>query len=74
MPVAKYFVFIGSVLAALLVIVNWCYSAPPAISADRPQIVTTATIRIESERKRPEKIRAKVVVDADRTRSSKSSE
>jgi hypothetical protein len=55
-PVAKYFVFIGSALAALLLIVSWCFSEPPPIFADRPQIITTAAIRIKSERKWPEKI------------------
>jgi hypothetical protein len=55
-PVAKYFVLIGSALAALLLIVSWSCPAPPAIFADRPQIITTAAIRIKSERKWPEKI------------------
>ena len=56
MPVAKYFVFIGSALAALLLIVSWCFSEPPPIFADRPQIIASAAIRIKSERKWPEKI------------------
>jgi hypothetical protein len=55
-PVAKYFVFIGSALAALLLIVSWCFSEPPPIFADRPQIIASAAIRIKSERKWPEKI------------------
>jgi hypothetical protein len=55
-PVAKYFVLVGSVLAALLLIVSWYFPAPPAIFADRPQVITTATIRIKSERKWPERI------------------
>jgi hypothetical protein len=55
-PLAKYFVFIGSALAALLLIVSWYCPAPPAIFTDRPQVVTTAAIRIKSERKWPEKI------------------
>ena len=56
MPVAKYFVFVGSALAALLLIVSWYCPVPPAIFADRPQIIATAAIRIKSERKWPEKI------------------
>jgi hypothetical protein len=55
-PVAKYFVFVGSALAALLLIVSWCFSEPPPIFADRPQIIASAAIRIKSERKWPEKI------------------
>jgi hypothetical protein len=55
-PVAKYFVFVGSALAALLLMVNWYCPAPLAIFSDRPQIITTAVIRIKSERKWPEKI------------------
>jgi hypothetical protein len=55
-PVAKYFVSIGSALAALLLTVSWYCPAPPAIFADRPQTITTAAIRIKSERKWPEKI------------------
>ena len=56
MPVAKYFVLVGSALAALLLIVSWYCPAPSAIFADRPQLITTAAIRIKSERKWPEKI------------------
>ena len=56
MPVAKYFVFVGSALAALLLIVSWYCPAPPTIATDRPQIIVRAAIRIKSERKWPEKI------------------
>jgi hypothetical protein len=55
-PVARYFVHIGSALAALLLIASWYCPAPPAIFTDRPQIITTAAIRIKSEHKWPEKI------------------
>jgi hypothetical protein len=55
-PVAKYFVFVGSALAALLLTVSWCFSEPPPVFADRPQIIASAAIRIKSERKWPEKI------------------
>jgi len=54
--VAKYFVFIGSALAALLLIINWYYAPPSAAFADRSRITATAVIRIKSERKWPEKI------------------
>ena len=56
MPVAKYFVFVGSALAALLLTVSWYCSEPPPIFADRPEIIASAAIRIKSERKWPEKI------------------
>jgi hypothetical protein len=55
-PVARYFVFVGSALAALLLIVSWYCPAPPAIVTDHPQVITTVAIRIKSERKWPEKI------------------
>jgi hypothetical protein len=55
-PLARYFVFVGSALAALLLIVGWYCPEPPAILTDRPQVITTAAIRIKSERKWPEKI------------------
>jgi hypothetical protein len=55
-PVAKYFAFVGSALAVLLLMTAWWCPEPPAIFADRPQIVATAAIRIRSERKWPEKI------------------
>jgi hypothetical protein len=55
-PVAKYFLFVGSALAALLLIVGWYCPAPPAIFANRPHVITMPAIRIKSERKWPEKI------------------
>jgi hypothetical protein len=54
-PVARYFVLVGSALAALLLIVSWYCPAPPPFFTDRPQVIMTA-IRIKSERKWPEKI------------------
>jgi hypothetical protein len=56
LPVTRYFVFVGSTLGALLLIVSWCCPAPLAVFDDRPRIMTTAAIRIKSERKWPEKI------------------
>jgi hypothetical protein len=55
-PVARYFAFVGGALAALLLIVSWYCPAPPAIFTDRPQVITTAAIRIKSEPKWPERI------------------
>jgi hypothetical protein len=49
-------VFVGSTLGALLLIVSWYCPAPLAVFDDRPRIMTTAAIRIKSERKWPEKI------------------
>jgi hypothetical protein len=46
--VAKYFVFVGSALAAMPLIVSWYCPAPPAIFADRPQVNTTVAIRINA--------------------------
>jgi hypothetical protein len=54
-PIARYFVVVGSVLMVLLLIVDWFLPKPPAISSARSQINKT-TIRIESTRKWPEKI------------------
>ena len=56
MPVTRYFVFVGGALGALLLMVGWYCPAPLAIFSDRPRIMTTAAIRIKSERKWPEKI------------------
>ena len=56
MPVARYFVLVGSALAALLLLVSWYCPEAPAIFTDRPQVVTTVAIRIKSERKWPGKI------------------
>jgi len=61
-PIARYFVVVGSALAALLLIAGWCLPEPPASFLDRPEIIDRATIRIRSERKWPEK----VVLDTNR--------
>jgi hypothetical protein len=55
-PIARYFVVVGSALAALLLIAGWCLPEPPASFPDRPEIIERAAIRIRSERKWPEKI------------------
>jgi hypothetical protein len=54
--VTRYFISVGSALAALLLIASWSFSNSPSSFADRPEIIATAVIRIKSERKWPEKI------------------
>jgi hypothetical protein len=54
-PIARYFIFVGGSLAALLVIAGWCLPTPPAMFADQLAIDRTI-IRIKSARKWPEKV------------------
>jgi hypothetical protein len=61
-PIGGYFVVVGSVLAALLLIADWTLPEPPESFPDRPEIIERAAIRIRSERKWPEK----VVLDASK--------
>jgi hypothetical protein len=61
-PIAKYFVVVGSALAVLLLIASWSWPVPPASFPDQPEIIERAAIRIRSERKWPEK----VVLDASK--------
>jgi hypothetical protein len=56
MPIARYFVVVGSALAALLLIAGWSLPEPPASVPDRPEIIERAAIRIRSARKWPEKV------------------
>src|SRR5713101_7164645 len=56
MPIARYFIFVGGTLAALLFIAGWCLPTPPAKFADQPLAVDRAIIRIKSARKWPEKV------------------
>ena len=60
MLVTKYFVYVGSALAALLFIADFCFPQPPPRLPDHSQIVDKTIIRIKSARKWP----AKVVLDA----------
>jgi hypothetical protein len=55
-PIAKYFVVVGSALVALLLISGWSLPAPRASLGDRPEIIERTVIRIRSEHKWPEKI------------------
>ena len=56
MPIVRYFVFVGGVLAVLLLIASWSLPEFPASFPDRPEITERAVIRIRSERKWPEKV------------------
>jgi hypothetical protein len=55
-PVARYFMVVGSALVVLLLIAGWSWSEPPPSFPDRLEIIGRATIRIISDRKWPEKI------------------
>jgi hypothetical protein len=55
-PIAKYFVVVGGVLAVLLLIVGGSLPVPPASFPDQSEIIERAAIRIRSERKWPEKV------------------
>jgi hypothetical protein len=55
-PVARYFMVVGSALVILLLITGWALPAPPPNFLDRPTIVDRTIIRIRSERKWPEKV------------------
>jgi hypothetical protein len=54
-PIARYFMVVGSALVALLLIAGWCLPEPPPSFPDHPEI-DRATIRIRSERKWPQKV------------------
>jgi hypothetical protein len=54
-PIARYFIFVGGTLAALLLIAGSCLPTPPAMFADQLAIDRTI-IRIKSARKWPEKV------------------
>jgi hypothetical protein len=55
-PIARYFVVVGSALAALLLIAGWCLPEPPPSFPDRPDIIDGSAIRIRSEHKWPDKV------------------
>jgi hypothetical protein len=54
-PIARYFIFVGGTLAALLFVAGWCLPTPPAMFADQLAI-DRAIIRIKSAHKWPEKV------------------
>jgi hypothetical protein len=55
-PIARYFIVVGSALVVLLLIAGWSLPEPAPSFPDRPEIIDRAIIRIRSERKWPEKI------------------
>jgi hypothetical protein len=55
-PIARYFIFVGSTLAALLLISGWLLPNPPATFADQSVALDRAVIRIKSDYKWPEKV------------------
>jgi hypothetical protein len=78
-PIARYFMFVGCTLVALLFIAGWCLPTPPAMFADQSAAIDRAVIRIKSAHKWPEKIvldtsqptiTAPVVMDLPVARSS----
>jgi hypothetical protein len=54
-PIARYFIFVGGTLAALLFVAGWCLPTPPAMFADQLAIDRTI-IRIKSAHKWPERV------------------
>ena len=56
MPIGKYFLVVGPVLAALLLMASWSLPEPPEGFPDRPEVIDRANIRIKSARKWPEKL------------------
>jgi hypothetical protein len=56
LPVARYFIFVGGTLAALLFIPGWLLPKPPAMFADQSVALDRAVIRIKSAHKWPEKV------------------
>jgi hypothetical protein len=55
-PIARYFIFVGGTLAALLFIPGWLLPKPPALFADQSVALDRAVIRIRSAHKWPEKV------------------
>jgi hypothetical protein len=56
LPIARYFIFVGGVLAALLFVVGCYFPASPVIFSNQTTVFDKTIIRIRSERKWPEKI------------------
>jgi len=54
-PIARYFIFVGGTLAALLLIAGWCLPTPQAMFANQV-VIDRSIIRIKSARKWPEKV------------------
>ena len=56
MPIARYFIFVGGTLAALLLMPGWLLPRPPAMFPDQSVALDRAVIRIKSAHKWPEKV------------------
>ena len=56
MPIARYFIFVGSTLAALLFFSDWYLPTPTAMFAIQRVAFERPAIRIKSQRKWPERI------------------
>lgn len=56
MPIARYFVLVGSALAVLLVFAGWILPERLPSCSDRSDIIERVAIRIKSERKWPERV------------------
>ncbi|WP_334389086.1 hypothetical protein [Bradyrhizobium sp. AZCC 2262] len=56
LPMARYFIFVGGTLAALLFIADWCLPTPPGMFTDQQLAIDRAIIRIKSARKWPEEV------------------
>jgi hypothetical protein len=55
-PIARYFIFVGGTLAALLFIPGWLLPKPPAMFAKQSVALDRAVIRIKSAHKWPERV------------------
>jgi hypothetical protein len=55
LPIARYFIFVGATLAALLLIADWCLPTPSTMFA-KQLVIDRSIIRIKSARKWPEKV------------------
>jgi hypothetical protein len=55
-PIARYSMFVGCTLVALLFIAGWCLPTPPVMFADQSVATDRAVIRIKSAHKWPEKV------------------
>ena len=56
MPIARYLMFVGCTLVALLFVAGWCLPTPPAMFAGQSVAIDRAVIRIKSAHKWPEKV------------------
>lgn len=56
MPIARYFIVVGSALVVLLLIAGLSLPEIPSGFSGRPEIIERAAIRIRSEHKWPEKV------------------